>query len=389
MDGASGWPLPERRGKTCLELARTPNLNTLSREGMVGLARTVPPGMEPSSACACMSILGYNPEHYYSGRAAIESESMGISLEEGDAAFRCNLVAIRDGKMWSYSTGQIRSDESHALISTLQDKLGNESLHFYPGVGYRHICVMKGRQDTLQATCTPPHDIPDKPIKEFIPHGPGSDFLRELMTQSEEVLRDHPINMERRSRGDIPATMIWLFWGSRKANTLPKFREVYGIDAAMTSAVDLLQGLAKMAGIERLDIPGVTAGLDNDCAAQITGALDALSDYDLVVVHIEAPDEAGHDGSIEDKTAAIQRIDRDVIPQLLSWQGDKLRLLIMPDHPTPIAVKTHVPDPVPFVLWGSGFKSNGAKAFSEREAGQTGVFIQEGHSLAGMLIRGQ
>ena len=388
MDGASGWPLPERRGKTCLELARTPNLNTLAREGMVGLARTVPPGMEPSSACACMSILGYDPELYYCGRAAIESESMGISLGESDAAFRCNLVAIRNGNMWSYSAGQIGSHESHTLINALQDKLGNESLHFYPGVGYRHICVMKGRQDTLQATCTPPHDISDKPIKEFIPHGPGSDFLRELMAQSEDVLRDHPVNVERRSRGNIPVTMIWLFWGSRKDNALPKFREVYGIDAAMTSAVDLLQGLSKMADIKTLDIPGVTAGLDNDCTAQITGALDALSNHDLVVVHIEAPDEAGHDGSIEDKVAAIQRIDQEVIPQLRSWQGDKLRLLVMPDHPTPIAVKTHVPDPVPFVIWGPGFKSNGAKAFSEKEASRTGVLIQEGHSLAGMLIRG-
>jgi 2,3-bisphosphoglycerate-independent phosphoglycerate mutase len=389
IDGASGWPLPERGGKTCLELARTPNLDRMAKEGTLGLVQTVPQGMEPSSACACMSILGYDPQKYYKGRSAIEAASMGIPIDKGEAAFRCNLVAVRDGKMWDYSAGHIGDSEAHALVEALNGSLGNKEIHFYPGVSYRHICKIKGHTDTLQATCTPPHDIPNKPIDKYLPHGHGSDLLRDLMARSVEVLRDHPVNKARKSRGEPPANMIWLFWGSGEIPNLPSFKKVYGLSAAMTSGVDLLKGLAKIAGIKKLGIPGVTGGVDNNCAAQATGALKTLERHDLVVMHIEAPDEASHGGLIDDKIKAIERVDKEVLSKLLAYKKDSLRILALPDHATPIEVRTHVADPVPFVLWGKGFTSMRAKCFSEKEAKNSGIFIKDGYTIMSKLIQGR
>lgn len=386
IDGAAGLPLPERGGKTCLELAYTPNLDALVGEGVVGLARTVPAAMEPSSACACMSVLGYDPKVYYRGRSTIEACSLDIPIGEGEVVFRCNLVGVADGKMRSYSAGYISTEESKELIAALNENLSDDSLQFYSGVSYRHILKLRGHEETLSAHCTPPHDIPDKPVSEYLPEGKGSDILRDLMQRSEKVLKDHPVNIKRLSRGDIPATTIWLFWGSGEVPEMPAFKQVYGVSGALTSGVDLLKGLAKMAGMKVLDIPGVSDGLDNDYAAQVNGVLKALEDNDLVVVHIEAPDEAAHAGAIDDKVEAIQRIDSEVISRLRS-QGD-LRLLAMPDHPTPIKLRTHTPEPVPFLLWGEGFKPNGAEKFTEAAAKNTGLFIADGYKIMGKLIEG-
>jgi len=335
-----------------------------------------------------MSVLGYDPMVYYRGRSAIEARSMDIPIGDGEVVFRCNLVATRDGRMWDYSAGHIGSGEAHALIAALEQGLGNDQIRFYPGVSYRHICKIKGREDTLLATCTPPHDIPGKPVDEFLPRGPGSEILRDLMARSVDSLRDHPANVARRSRGDIPATMIWLFWGSGRVPELPPFRQLNGLRAAMTSGVDLLRGLARMAGIEVLDISGVTDGLDNDYGTQAAGALEAFKERHLVVIHVEAPDEAAHAGSTDDKVEALERIDREVVGRLLSWEKHALRLLVMPDHATPIEIQTHAPEPVPFVLWGQGFAANGARAFTEAEAIGTGLFIEEGHTIMGRLIQG-
>jgi 2,3-bisphosphoglycerate-independent phosphoglycerate mutase len=387
LDGASGLPLPERGNKTSLELARTPNLDAMVRVGVVGLARTVPVGMEPSSACACMSVLGYDPTVYYRGRAAIEAKSMGIPIGPGESVFRCNLVAVRDGKMWDYSAGHISTEEARQLVAGLNESLGNDQVHFYPGVSYRHICKLKGLEETLFATCTPPHDIPSQPISQFLPKGPGSGFLRDLMSRSEAVLQNHPVNIKRRARGEVPATMIWLFWGSGQIPDMPSFKQVYGLTAAMTSGVDLLRGLAQMVGMTVLDIPGVTDGLDNDYMAQVTGALNALKQHEVVVIHIEAPDEAAHAGSINEKIGAIQRIDQEVVSQLRAWQGETMRVLVIADHPTPILTQTHSPDPVPFLLWGPGFVANGAKRFTEAEAQKTGLLIDPGCNIMDRLTR--
>jgi len=386
MDGAAGWPLPEHGGKTCLELADTPNLDAMARQSVVGLVHTVPPGMEPSSACACMSLLGYDPKVYYQGRSAIEAKSMGIPIGDGEVVFRCNLVAVRDGKMWSYSSGYISTEEARALIASLNESLGNDEVLFYPGVSYRHICKIKGHDETLLAACTPPHDIPGKPIEEYLPQDPGSELLRRLMEHSEAVLRDHPVNMARTSRGDIPATTIWLFWGSGRIPDMPAFKHIYGIDAALTSGVDLLLGLAIMIGMKTLSLPGVTDGLDNDYAAQAEGALEALKERDMVVIHVEAPDEAGHAGSVDDKVQAIQRVDKEMVSRIRSWDKDAIRVLVMPDHPTPIELQTHTDEPVPFMLWGPGFLANGAKRFTEAEAKSTAVLVEKGCNIMGTLI---
>ncbi len=386
IDGAAGLPMPEQGHKTSLEIAATPNLDAMAAEGSLGLVRTVPRGLEPGSAVACMSVLGYDPVVYYKGRASIEAGSMDLAIGKGEAVFRCNLVTVTDSRMQDYSAGHISSDESTKIIETLNETLGSNLIKFYPGVSYRHILKLQGHADALGAVCTPPHDIPGKTVAEYLPKGPGSDILRDLMTRSEAVLKDHPVNIARKARGELPATTIWLFWGSGQVPPMPAFKKVYGLKAAMTSGVDLLKGLAKMSGMTLLDIKGITDGPDNDNAAQAAGALEALKKHDLVVIHIEAPDEAGHEGDVKGKVGAIQKIDAEVVSRLRSWRGEDLRVLVMPDHPTPVSVRTHTPDPVPFLLWGKGIKANGAGRFTEAEAGKTGVFVEEGYKIMGQLV---
>jgi len=386
IDGASGLPLPQRNDKTCLELAKTPNLDAMVKEGVLGMVRTVPVGMEPSSACACMSIMGYDPRIYYKGRAAIEAVSMGIPIDKDEVVFRCNLVAVKDGKMWDYSSGHINTDESLQLISSINQALGDENTIFYPGVSYRHICKLKGQENVLNAECTPPHDIPEMAVENYFPHGAESERLLELMQRSKEVLNNHPVNIAREARGDIPATMIWLFWGSGPAPEIPAFRQVYGLNAALTSGVDLLQGLAKMTAVDVLKIPGVTDGPDNDYVAQVCGALDALENHDMVIIHVEAADEAGHAGNIDSKVKAIELTDKEVIGRLRSERVGSTRLLILPDHPTPITVRTHIAEPVPFMLWGPGLTTNRAKRFTEAEAGKTDFFIEDGYNIISKFL---
>ncbi len=381
MDGAADRPLPSHGDRTCLELSRTPSLDALAREGSVGMVRTVPQGMEPSSACACMSLLGYDPRVYFMGRGSIEARSMEIPVGAGEAVFRCNLVSIRDGRMHSYSSGYISNEEARELIHALDERLGGRDVSFYPGVSYRHICLVRGHEDALRATCTPAHDIPGGVIDENLPRGEGSELLRDLMFRSADVLQKHPINARRMERGEPPANMIWLFWGSGQIPPLPPFRETYGLHAAMTSGVDLLLGLGKMMEMQTLDIPGVTGDIANDYAAQIQGAVQALETNDLVVVHVESPDEAGHDGSVTDKVQAIEQIDEQMVAVVRSLGHERVRILIAPDHPTPIHVQTHVADPVPFLLWGAGIAANGATRFTEAEAARTGLVVEEGHGL--------
>lgn len=386
IDGAAGRPLPNQNMKTCLELANTPNLDKMAREGILGMIQTVPKGMEPSSACACMSIIGYDPKIYYGGRSGIEAVSIGFPIHDGEVGFRCNLVSIQDGRMKDYSAGHIDNTQAQSLIKAIQSELGSGDVTFYTGVGYRHLCKIKGKPETLDAICTPPHDIPNKLINEFLPKGSGSEFLLDLMERSKEILSVQPINKDRESRDELPANMIWLFWGSGKIPDLPPFSEAYSLDAAMTSGVDLLNGLAKMAKIDVLDIPGVTDGPDNNYIEQAVGALKALDDHDLVFIHVESPDEAGHAGNIDAKIKAIECIDREMVSQLLSYKNNEIRVLAMPDHPTPIEVRTHTPDPVPFLLHGPGFNKSNASVFSEAEANKMDFSIENGYEIMKMLV---
>jgi 2,3-bisphosphoglycerate-independent phosphoglycerate mutase len=386
VDGAAGLPIPEKNSKTSLELARTPNLDVMDKQGMLGLARTVPPGMEPGSAVACMSVMGYDPKIYYKGRASIEAASIGVAVGPDDTVFRCNLVNTAGGKMNDYSGGHITTAEAAEIIKTLDEKLGSDNIKFYPGVTYRHILKLKGYEAALQAKCTPPHDISGKEIKDFLPHGPGRDILLDLMTRSETVLKSHKINVARVKKGLVPITTIWLFWGSGRVPAMPSFRKTYGINAAMTSAVDLLKGLAKMAAIDILNIPGITDGSDNDHAGQAEGALKSLDSHDLVIIHIEAPDESGHGGHADQKIKDIENIDREVVGRLRNYKGD-LRVLVMPDHPTPINLRTHTADPVPFLIWGKGIKPGTAARFTEIEAEKTGNIIPDGYKIMETLLR--
>ncbi len=384
-DGAAGLPLEGYGGRTSLEVAVTPNLDALARQATLGLVRTVPPGLEPSSAVACMSVLGYDPVRYYRGRAAIEALSMGIPVAADETVFRCNLVSLKGGRMWDYSGDHIGSDEAAELIAALGAALETDEISFYPGIGYRHIVKLKGHPETLRAACTPPHDISDRPVAEYLPSGTGSAMLRELMTRSEAVLRDHPVNRARLRRGAKPISSIWLFWGTGELTEVPDFETKYGLRASLSSPVDLLRGLALQMGIEVVHIPGVSDGPDNDYVAQAEGCLGVLADRDLVVIHIEAPDECGHGGDAAAKIAAIEAIDREVIGRLRDWRGDRLRILVQPDHPTPVTLRTHTAAPVPFLLWGDGLTASGAARFIEAEAAGTGLFIENGYNVNSLL----
>ncbi|MDP2920665.1 MAG: cofactor-independent phosphoglycerate mutase [Dehalococcoidia bacterium] len=386
MDGAAGLPLPEHGGKTSLELACTPNLDAMAKQGQVGMVKTVPSNLEPDSAVACMSLFGYDPEKYYRGRAPIEAMSLGIPFSPGEVLFRCNLVTIEDNIMVSHSAGSITTGEAHQLVEALNRALGNDNIKIFPGTGYRSILKMKNARGTARAVCTPPHDIPGKPVLDYLPRGEGSELLLDLMTRSQAVLKDHPVNQTRAARGDLPATSIWLFWGSGHTPHTPSFRDTYKLRAAVTSGVNLLNGLGKMTGMDLLETPGVTDGLDNDYDAQAKAALDALKNYDIVIVHIETPDEAGHIGSVKEKVEAIEKIDAAVVGRLLKWGDEALRVLVSPDHPTPIPLRTHTSDPVPFLLWGKGIKPNGAQRLTESEAKKTLVLINPGYRIMRRLI---
>ncbi len=381
IDGAADRPLPDHNGLTPLQIAHTPNLDRMAAEGQLGLTHTIPDGMEPGSAIGCMSVLGYDPRVYYSGRSTIEACSLDVPMGPDDVVFRCNLVAIRHEKLWSYSAGHISTEEADKIIQTLNEKLGNEKIRFFTGLNFRHILRITGAPQTLKARCTPAHDITDKPIKGYLPSGEGSRLLNRLMKESREILRKHPVNLRRIVTGGIPAHQIWLFWGSGRVPQMPSFKQAYGLEGAMTSGVDLLRGLARMMGMQVLKIPGVTDNIDNDFAAQAEGALKSLQKQYLAVIHVEAPDDAAHDGSLEKKVEALEKIDREIIGRLMQWNPDGLCIMVLPDHATPLELKTHSTEAVPFALWGSSFKPNGASGYSEKDAAARGLVVDPGYTL--------
>jgi 2,3-bisphosphoglycerate-independent phosphoglycerate mutase len=384
LDGAAGWPIASLGGRTTLQDAATPNLDRMAAQGLVGLAATVPEGMEPSSSAACMSILGYDPVADHVGRGAIEAASLGVELGEDEVALRMNLVTIQDGRMVSYAAGHITTEESARLVEELRGESGDDA-RLHPGVAYRHILVIDGHPELVEAAYTPPHDIPDREVSEYLPKGPGTQLLRDLMDRGRDVLARSPVNAARVARGELPVTDIWPFWPGVRPAGLQPFGERRHLSAALTSGVDLLNGLAVLTGIERLDIPGVSDGPDNDYAAQAEDGLAALEDHDLLIIHVESPDEAGHGGDVAAKVAAIEAIDREVVARVLD-HPDELRVLAMPDHPTPIALKTHVGEPAPFVLCGPGIECDDAEVFDETAAASTGLVVDPGRGGMDMLL---
>ncbi|HON40366.1 MAG TPA: cofactor-independent phosphoglycerate mutase [Methanoculleus sp.] len=374
-DGMADEPLAELDGRTPLEYAETPNMDRIAREGRCGMLRTVPEGFEPGSDIANLSVLGYDPRVSYTGRGPLEAASMGIELGEGEMAYRCNLVTVRDGLMVDFNAGHISSAEGAALLRDLDAVLGG--VRVYPGISYRNLLVLPEGRGSLT---TPPHDIVGRPIQEYLPRGDDAAALLECMERSCEVFADHPVNRRRVLEGKIPATGIWP-WSGGKRPSLEPFREKYGLAGGVISAVDLLGGIARLAGMEVIRVPGATGFIDTDYKAKARYAVDALDRLDFVYMHVEAPDEAGHMGSVEEKVRAIERLD-EAIGIIL--ERPETVVAVLPDHPTPIRCRTHTADPVPFAVLGKG--KDGVKGFSEREARKGSFGLMEAAAFLPMLF---
>jgi 2,3-bisphosphoglycerate-independent phosphoglycerate mutase len=374
-DGMADEPLDELGGKTPLEFARTPNFDRIAREGACGMLRTIPPGCEAGSDIANLSILGYDPRSCYTGRGPLEAASMGVLLAEGDIAYRCNLVTVTGGVMEDFSAGHIPSSEGGPLIRALAGRVDGVSL--YPGISYRNLMVVR---DGAGAATTPPHDIVGRMIDPYLPKGGDAGILIRAMKQSQDILRNHKVNQSRISRGQRPATMIWP-WSGGKRPDLPSFRDLHGLSGAMISAVDLLNGIARLTGMEVIRVPGATGYLDTDYDAKARYALEALKRFDFLYLHVEAPDEAGHMGSVEEKVKAIERVDGMVGKILETFDGI---IAVLPDHATPIRVRNHTPDPVPFAV--RGLRRDGCSRLTEAEAAKGGYGIIDGVHLIPLIL---
>lgn len=389
-DGMSDEPCAELEGKTPLQAAHTPNMDRMAQAGLVGLAQTVPAGLPPGSDVANLSVFGYDPRSCYTGRSPLEAISMGVELGPNDVAFRMNLVTLTPHNsrvyMEDFSAGHIGSEESHQLIKDLQDQLGNGQFQFYPGVGYRHLLVWRDGKDTM--TATPPHDISGKEVLTYLPKGEGADELISLMNSSQMVLHNHPINKQREAREELPATSVWL-WGHGKSPVLQPYREKFGLSGAVISAVDLMKGIGLCAGLEVINVPGATGYIDTNYQGKADAALAALERLDFVYLHVEAPDEASHSGSLENKLKAIEDFDRLVVGTVLAGADrfDDLRILCCPDHPTPVRLKTHTSDPVPFIIYRHGQQlGNGATGYDEQQAKSTGLLLEQGSMLMERML---
>lgn len=384
-DGAADRPLDALGGKTPLEAADKPVIDSLAAAGQVGLTHNVPPGYEPGSDVAILSLLGYDVTDFYTGRAPIEAAAQGIEVADDEWVFRTNLVTLTDGVMEDYCSGHITTEEGTALIDAVQAQLGGDGVRFHHGVSYRHLMMIAGDFDV---TTTPPHNITDKPYAAHLPRGDGAERLNKLIEASQAVLADHPVNVARRRAGQRPATSIW-FWGQGKMPTLPSFADRFGLSAGVITAVDLLRGIAELTGMERIEVPGATGFIDTNYAGKGAAAADALDRHDIVIVHIEAPDECGHNDMAVEKAQAISDIDRLVLPPLLARlraSEDGWRIIVSPDHPTPCKLKTHTTDPVPFLLAGTGVDANGPAMLTERAAAESGLVVQPGYELMKMLL---
>jgi 2,3-bisphosphoglycerate-independent phosphoglycerate mutase len=399
-DGMADRPVPELHDKTPLQAASIPNADRLAARSLCGMVQTIPDGMEPGSGPANMAVMGYDPARYYTGRSPIEAVSLGIDMQPEDVVFRCNLVTLsrngnseyKDRQMADYSAGEITTAEAAELIATLEAGLSSETVHFYAGRSYRHCMVWKnGPADLI---LTPPHDISGKSISGYLPQGDGSAFLLDLMTRSEVLLRDHPVNLRRAELGKNTADSIWL-WGQGTRPQLPSFESVNGKTGAVISAVDLVFGIGRLIGLEMIEVPGATGNLNTDFNGKANAAIRAFgSGKDFVYLHVEAPDECGHQGDPPGKVMAIERIDADILGPVYDWlfennkrTGEEFRILFLPDHPTPLSLRTHTSEPVPFMMYASDTpEGNGASAYNEVEASGTGLFFDSGPFLFRFFI---
>ncbi len=385
-DGAADEPLEQFAGETVLEAAEIPYMDKISTLGRQGLVRTVPDGMEPGSDVAQMSLLGYDPLRYYSGRAPIEAVARNIKLSLEDWVFRCNLVTIADGKMADHSAGHISTVEAGNLIKELAEQFGNEQIIFHTGVSYRHLLVFKGINFDVQTY--PPHDYIGKAIDKILPRGKGAELLIDLMARSQQLFTNHDINKVRRDLGENQVSSIWL-WGQGKKAQLERFRKRFGIKGAAITAVDLVRGLAKLIGFDLIDVPGATGFIDTNYQGKASAAIEALDEYDIVFVHIEAPDEASHSGNVEMKKKAIEQVDKHIVGPVLEalQKHESWRILVMPDHPTPVRTCAHSAEPVPFAMAGDSVSGILHTTFGETNAAKSGFRIDNGFELMEYFLK--
>lgn len=383
-DGCADEPQESLGGKTPLQAANIPAMDSVAQRGVAGCSNNTPTHLPAGSDVANLSLLGYDPNKYFTGRAPLEAAAQGIELSASDWAIRCNLVTVEDQIMKSFTAEQISSDEARILLADLQSEV-EDYLEFKPGVSYRNLLLYRGQKSTppftMETLCTPPHDLTDKTIINDYPRGPGCDVLESLMAKSIEVFRDHPVNQARIKAGKAPATNVWL-WGCGKAPKLPPFVDCYGKTGAMITAVDLLRGIAKLLQWNVIEVPGATGYIDTDYAAKGQYAIDNLDKTDLICVHIEATDEASHEGDVAMKVEALEQIDAKIVaPISKALESTPHRILISPDHPTFLRTKTHTHGDVPFAIAGDNVKPNAATSYDEASSASTGLAFPNGSDL--------
>ncbi len=391
-DGMGDWPCEDLGGRTPLEAARKPNMDLVATRGRLGLVATIPEGMPSGSDVGTMTMMGYDPRRYHTGRAPIEAASQGIAMGPADVVFRMNLVSLKPGPggglMNDFTAGHISSEEAARIVDDLRGELAGGGIEFFNGVSYRHLVVW--RNGTAKTALTPPHDITGKAVDPYLPSGEGAERLRDLMARAAHILADHPVNRDRRERGLAEANSIW-FWGQGTRPAVPTLKERFGLEGSVISAVDLVNGIGRLAGLQPIKVPGATGFLDTDYGAKGRYGLESLRGRDFLLLHIEAPDEAGHMGRADLKTEAIEKIDDLILGPLLKGlaeMGD-FALLLMPDHATPSKLKTHSPDPVPFALMTSDdFRrsQNSARRYTEPEGAKTGLMVENGFTLIEALL---
>lgn len=393
-DGMADYRMPQLGNRTPLQCAKKPNIDYLAANGETGMVRTIPEGIPPGSDAANLSVMGYDPKKYYTGRSPLEAISMGVELSETDLAFRCNLVNLAiDGDyesatMVDYSSDEISTAEASELIKEINKYLSNNEIEFYPGISYRHCMVWHNGRGSRKMT--PPHDILEKRITSWLPSGDSSEMMLEMQKKSYEILKDHPVNKARITRGLRPANSIWL-WGEGKRPAIPSFIDKYGIRGSVVSAVDLIKGIGICAGLDSINVEGATGNIDTNFRGKAEAALKELeSGKDFVYVHIEAPDECGHRFEVENKVRSIELIDSEIVGVLLEGMKDynDYSIMVLPDHPTPLSLRTHTPEPVPYIIYRKGsHKPSGIAGYDEFQAQRTGIFVEKGYTLMDRFLR--
>lgn len=394
-DGCADEPQASLGGMTPLQAAKTPAMDEIARRGLVGRANHVPPHLPAGSDVANLSLFGYDPCAYFTGRAPIEAAAQGIQLGPNDWAIRCNLVTVLDQHMKSFTAGQVSTAEARGLLGSMNEIVDRTRFEFVPGVSYRNLLLLRGRPSepapfSQETRTVPPHDLTDQSVVNDFPRGPGSDLLADLMAKSETLFADHVVNRARRRAGKLPATTVWL-WGLGKTPAIPTFHSLHKINGAMITAVDLLRGLAALMGWKRIEVPGATGYLDTDYGAKGRYAIEALDSTDLICVHVEATDEASHEGSVHEKILALERIDEAIVAPLLhalDKRGEPFRIMVTPDHPTPVRTKTHSHGFVPLAICGQGLASEGFASYDEISAEKSNHSFPDGWRLMEYFLRG-